>query len=66
MSDLRRLDAIAAWTKEKAARDKERAKEGLEEKIPTEDLPDYHAWMKDAMLKYAETKAPAMVVTVSC
>ena len=60
MSDPNRLKAIAAWEKEKAARDKMRAREGLIEAIPAEDMPEYHAVMKENVKKYAETKAPAM------
>ena len=42
MSDPNRLKAIADWEKEKTARDKMRASEGLIESIPQEDLTEYH------------------------
>lgn len=60
MSDPNRLKAIAAWEKEKAARDKMRASEGLIEAIPPEDLKDYHAIMKISLKRYKEETPPAM------
>ena len=46
LSDKNQLKAIAAWEKEKAARDKMRASHGLIEAIPTEDLREYREIMK--------------------
>ena len=60
LSDGARLKAIADWEKEKAARDKVRASEGLSESIPPEDLPDYHAVIKEMLLTYKEKTSPAM------
>ena len=34
--------------------------EGLQEAIPLEDLKEYHAVMKDMLIKYEEKKPPAM------
>jgi hypothetical protein len=60
LSDSARLKAIAEWEKEKAARHKVRTAEGLSEEIPPEDLPDYHAVMKEMLVRYEEKTSPAM------
>ena len=60
VSDPNKIKAIADWEKEKAARDKMRASEGLIESIPPEDLDDYHAVMKEMLKKYEEKTSPAM------
>ena len=60
MSDIRKLDAIAAWGKEKITRDAERINAGVIESIPDDELKEYHAVMKEALLKYEEKKPPAM------
>ena len=54
------MDATASWEKEKAAREKQRAVDGLEEAIPEEDLKRYHAIMKEMLVLHEEKIAPAM------
>ena len=44
----------------KITRDAERINAGVIESIPDDELKEYHAIMKEALLKYEEKKPPAM------